>query len=285
MKIIILFLTLTTLISCSDRDFLTEKTLKEYKDQPEELLKFKNKVRLYSIMFHDEAKKRGINIEYPHKKFKFEILDWKENLLGYVFLDTVHLKKDFSKSTFFHEMGHAEFNYAHDFSHKDNNLENGTEDFYPASIMVWNPNQKIANRIDLSWDYYLDHFFNKNNFKQLNTVDGFLEDLKMHRRNALFLFVDNPNTETYNTFLFVRDRSENFFFYFYKVHFDSTKEGNMLKLYEKMILTKYGKVELLKKDINYEVELLSDIRIKYENALKSYNNGFVANLDKKTLDQ
>ena len=285
MKLTLILFALISFASCTEKEFLTENTLKEYKDQPEVLLDFKKKVKLYSIMVHDEAKKRGVNIEYPHKKFKFEILDWKHQLLGYVFLDTVHLKKDFSKMTFFHEIGHAEFNYAHDFSHTDNNLEEGTEEFYPASIMVWHPNKKIANRLELSWDYYLNHFFEKNNFKQLNTPDGELEHLKMHRRNALFFFVENPNIQTYNLFMFWRNQSNQAYFYFYKHHFDSTKEGKMLKLYEKMILTKYGNVELLKNDINYEVELLSDIRMKYENALKSYNKGFVANLDKDNLNQ
>jgi len=245
----------------------------------EEVKEFTEKVKAMSIEFVETANKYGVKVEYPHKKFKFAIMDWKAPLHGeYVpILEYIKLKKDFDKYMFFHELGHAEFKYSHDFDHKENNLENGVKDFNVASIMVWCPTHRIQkNVIKLDWEYYTKQFFTSNHFSKIDSPKGSYNHFSMIRRNSLYFFVENPNDLTYSSFLNIKEVFNQMYFQYYRINYEYTPEGKMITAYEKYILSKYGKKELLKKDINYEEKLLSDLKYEYKRALLEYNGGLIA---------
>lgn len=259
-------------------DFYYESNYKK-KYSYEEVKDFTSKVKKMSNEFVETARKYGVEVEYPHKKFKFAIMDWNNPLSGkyHPVLDYIELKKDFDKYIFFHELGHAEFKYSHDFDHEETDLENGLEDFKIASIMVWCPNLNIQrNTVKLDWDYYAKQFFTSSHFSKLNSPKGSYNHFSMIRRNALYLFVENPNDLTYSSFLNFKEIFNQAYFQYYRINYEYTPEGKMITAYEKYILSNHGKKEVLKKDINYEEKLLSDLKWEYERSLMEYNGELIA---------
>lgn len=268
---VILFIIILLSISCKKNIPIQVNNEKEYSQK--EIRLFKEKIKKYSLEFTQDAKKYGKKITPPHIKYKFSVLDWKDSRLAHYFVGTIYLKKDFTKLTFYHELGHAEFDYAHDFNHKENNLENNTNDFFPASIMAWNPAKKVEKALIRNWEHYVKHFFQSNTFSKLNTVDGLLEHLKMQRRNSLYLFVETPSKENYIGFLNIREVMERQYFLAYRFNYEYSLEGSMIRSYERYILTKYGNKDILKEDINYEYASIQLLEEKYLSEYKRYNAG------------
>lgn len=277
------YLLILVLILCScskkEEDFYYYKTYgKEYSEK--EIKEFKKKVIKMSIQFKKDSKKYGLDIEYPHKKFKFSIMDYNNPLNGEFqpILNNISLKKDFDKFTFYHEMGHAEFNYGHDFKHHESILDEGLESFQIPSLMSWCPSVKLQKRVErLDWDFYVKHFFTSKSFSQLSSIQSGLNHNNMLRRLALYYFVEEPNLERYNYFLQVRYNVERMYFLHFKTNYEYTREGKLIRSYEKYILSKFGDPKILKKDINFNKELLSTLEYKYNNELKQYNKGLILN--------
>ena len=139
---------------------------------PEVLDKFKKKIIAHSYSYQEEANKRNIYVFMPFVKYNFHI-EKNNSHLGQCRDEKseISLTLEFDESTFFHELGHCDFNYAHRSSEKI------TEEGYSPYIMSWGFKEELLfdNR-----KVVLDDFFNKNNHKEIYSTAGLDEHNKMH---------------------------------------------------------------------------------------------------------
>lgn len=156
-----------------------------------EILSYKQKLKLYSIIYMKEAKKRDVIVNNPLWIYKFSMKDTfhKEKLQGYcdkhnavIFLDT-----DFTELDFLHELGHCDFNYHHV---SDIKLINEGQSSY---VMNWLTSEERykKNRKEM-----LDNFFNNDNHHSTNSRAGELNHLLMIAQIKTYkLIKNNPFTD------------------------------------------------------------------------------------------
>lgn len=137
----------------------------------EYLKQYKNRIKQLSKEFQNEAFSRGVIIEPVLNKFKFTNRTPKGfkngSIAGHCDLstNTIFLKETFSDPTFYHELGHCEFKYAHspdrDVLHK----------LRSKNIMHWRfDKSRFANKYKKKES--LDVFFDKSNYTKINTFFG-----------------------------------------------------------------------------------------------------------------
>ena len=135
------------------------------------LRNYASRVYQYSHQYMREAKIRGVEVNNPLKIYSFGIRDiaetWDKHTAGACYSrgNRIFLKNNFTESTFYHELGHCEFNYSH--SPDINLVKKG----HSTKIMTWYMNEHYYryNRKAL-----LDEFFKKSNHSHLKGLLGTL---------------------------------------------------------------------------------------------------------------
>lgn len=139
--------------------------------------KFKADIKLRSEQYVAEARERNIYLQNPTDKYIFSFHYYGNeaipNMIGHCNREAnlIYLEENFQEQTFYHELGHCDFDY----SHKED--ERLVDIGYSPYVMSYNFNY---DRYGLSGKEVLDVFFDFDQHTYLDTREGKKSHLKMN---------------------------------------------------------------------------------------------------------
>lgn len=150
---------------CFSFFFILKDFYNRYNPLPiEESEYFKIKVEKLLMEFKKDVAKHNIVVDFH--SIKFQMIESNNTVSGICHKDKniIQLVENFSKVTFYHEMGHCIFGANHLMVY-DNNGNS-------ESIMAWN-NPKQSKYIIKNWDKYKSKFFTKDIHEHQSNLEMF----------------------------------------------------------------------------------------------------------------